>query len=285
MTTTITSGNFSASIKHLGAELFSFKNSDTNTEYMWEGNPDFWAKHSPILFPIVGTLKNNSYHVNGVDYKLPRHGFARDTNFELINKTANSATFSFGASQDSMKVYPFNFILQVKYTIHAATVHIDYTVSNEGNSPLPFSIGAHPALALPGNFEDYAIEFENEETLEYHLLENDLIVENTATLQSNNKVVDLHYELFKNDALIFKKLKSKSITILNSNINYLRVRFPNFPHLGIWTKINAPFLCIEPWYGYSDSKKSTGNLYDKEGIQVLAPHARFQSTFSIEIIQ
>lgn len=284
MKTTINSNTYSASIKHLGAELFSFKNTTTNTEYIWEGDPTFWAKHSPILFPIVGTLKNNRYYFNGVDYSLSRHGFARDTNFELINKTENSATFSLQASADSLLVYPFNFELQIKYTLDNNNLVVKYTVVNSGNSTLPFSIGAHPAIALPGNFEDYAIEFEKEEILSYHLLENDLIAEPTVTLNANNKIVNLNYDLFKNDALVFKKLDSKTITILKNNIPYIKTQFASFPHLGLWTKLSASFLCIEPWCGYSDTIHSTGNLFEKEGINLLEPHTSFNASFSIEIV-
>jgi galactose mutarotase-like enzyme len=283
LTTTITSGHLSASIKHLGAELFSFKKTDIDTEYIWEGDAAFWAKHSPVLFPIVGTLKNNTYHYNGIDYSLPRHGFARDNNFERINKTANSATFSLQASENSLLVYPFNFELQIKYTVENNSLTIMYTIINAGNSKLPFSIGAHPAIALPGNFEDYALEFEKEEVLSYHLLENDLIADTKESLSAHKKVVDLNYELFKNDALIFKKLDSKTITILKNNIPYLKAHYPNFPHLGIWTKINAPFICIEPWFGYSDTIYSTGNLFEKEGMQLLEPHSSFNASFSLEI--
>jgi galactose mutarotase-like enzyme len=282
--TTISDGNFSASIHHLGAELFSFKNTKTNVEYMWEGNPDFWPKHSPILFPIVGTLKNNTYTHKNLKYKLPRHGFARECNFERIRITENSATFSLSSTPQYLAVYPFPFELQIKYTLESNCLQLTYNIINIGSYKLPFSIGAHPALALPGNFEDYSIVFEKEEILSYHRLKNNLITDKTSVLVSQDKKVSLNYELFKDDALIFKKLESKSITILKNNVAQLRVQFPNFPHLGIWTKVNAPFLCIEPWYGYSDTENSTGNLFEKEGIQVLEPNANFETTFSIEIL-
>jgi galactose mutarotase-like enzyme len=281
--TTITNGNFSASINHLGAELFSFKNTDTNLEYIWDANPDFWAKHSPILFPIVGTLKNDSYQYNGANYSLSRHGFARDKMFALINKSENSVTFSIQETAESLAIYPFNFELQIKYTLELTGIQISYTVINKGNSELPFSIGAHPAFALVGDFENYSIEFEKDETLTYHLLEDNLIADTTVNLEAADKIVPLNYELFKNDALIFKKLESKSITILKNSLPYIKVKFSDFPQLGIWTKVNAPFICIEPWFGYSDTKSSSGNLFEKEGIQILAPNTQFNAAFSIEI--
>lgn len=283
MTTTISNPILSAAINHLGAELVSLKNNEAATEYMWEGDPLYWAKHSPVLFPIVGTLKNNQYYYKGRNYSLPRHGFARDNTFELIDKTENSATFSLKATTKSLEVYPFNFELRIKYTLENKSLHITYTINNCDNSKLPFNIGAHPALALPGNFEDYALEFEKEEMLSYHLLANDLIADTTANLVAQNKVVPLHYDLFKNDALIFKKLASKTVVILKNNKPFIKVSFPSFPHLGIWTKINAPFLCIEPWFGYSDTINSNGDLFEKEGIQLLEPHSNFNLAFSIEI--
>ncbi|MGO4904179.1 aldose 1-epimerase family protein [Flavobacterium sp. W20_MBD1_R3] len=283
MTTTIKNGNLSAEIKHLGAELISLK-TNAIKEYIWEGNPDFWGKHAPILFPIVGTLKNNSFHHDGIEYHLSRHGFAREMLFELIYATENSATFSIQSSEETLKVYPFEFELELIYTIEENILSIEYKVFNKGKSTMPFSIGAHPAFALPNQFENYSIAFEKEESLEYYLLENDLISNKTKKLEVQNKQIPLTYELFENDALIFKRLQSNSLTILENKNPILRVHFQDFPSLGIWTKINAPFLCIEPWFGYSDTSESSGNLFEKEGIKILESNATFHSKFSIEIL-
>ena len=283
MKTVIKNTFLTATINSFGAELCSLKNKE-NKEYIWEGNPDFWGKHSPILFPIVGTLKNNSYQYNEIEYHLSRHGFARDMDFELIDKKENSVTFSIQSSEETLKVYPFLFELQIIYTLDENRLQIEYEVMNNGKSKMPFSIGAHPAFALPGNFENYAIQFEKEESLEYYLLENDLISNKTKTLELQNKLVPLNYQLFKNDALIFKTLESNSVTILENSNPKLRVNFNNFPSLGIWTKMNAPFLCIEPWFGYSDTNENSGNLFEKEGIQILEENKTFRSEFSIEIL-
>ncbi|MFV8376103.1 aldose 1-epimerase family protein [Flavobacterium sp. LB1P71] len=282
MTTILKNPNLTAEIKHLGAELCSLKNNK-NKEYIWEGNPDFWGKHSPILFPIVGTLKNNSYQYNSIDYNLSRHGFARDMEFELIEKKENSAIFSIQYSEETLKAYPFAFELQLIYTLDENSLHIEYKVTNKGASQMPFSIGAHPAFALPGNFENYSMAFEKEEPLEYYLLENDLISNKTKKLAVQNNRIPLTYQLFENDALIFKTLESNSLTILDNENPVLRVNFIDFPSLGIWTKVNAPFLCIEPWFGYSDTNENSGNLFEKEGIQILNGSEVFHSEFSIEI--
>ncbi|WP_367770166.1 aldose 1-epimerase family protein [Flavobacterium sp. WC2421] len=282
MTVTLLNSNLTAKINTIGAELFSLVSN--GKEYIWEGNPAFWGKHSPVLFPIVGTLKNNTYTYNTISYQLSRHGFARDTEFKLIDKKESSAIFSIQSNEETLKVYPFNFELQIIYTLEDNNLHIQYKVINKGNVLMPFSIGAHPALALPGAFENYSMEFEIEEPLVYNLLENDLISNNTKTLSTIENKVTLNYPLFENDALIFKTLKSNYLTIFEHQKPLIRMHYKDFPHLGIWTKNNAPFLCIEPWFGYSDSTESTGNIMEKEGIQILEPKAIFNSQFSIEIL-
>lgn len=283
MNTTISNSTLKASIKHAGAELFSLKDNQ-NKEYIWEGNPAFWGKHSPVLFPIVGTLKNNAYTINGKEYQLPRHGFARDMEFQLIDKTENSATFSLQSNSETLKKYPFDFELQLIYTLNETTLGIAYKVINKSESKIPFSIGAHPAIALPENFENYSFKFEKEEDLKYSLLENDLISNKTESLQTIENLVPLNYKLFENDALVFKTLESNSLTILENSKPYIKVDFADFPSLGIWTKDQAPFVCIEPWFGYSDTAENSGDLFEKEGILILDAKQTFNSKFSIQIL-
>ena len=283
MTTTISNSNLTAIIIHLGAELISLRSKE-NKEYIWEGNPEFWGKHSPILFPIVGTLKNNTYLFNRVEYHLYRHGFARDMKFELIEIKDSSATFSIQYSKETLKVYPFEFELHIIYTIEGNSLDVQYKILNKSKTQMPFSIGAHPAFALSGGFESYSIAFEQEETLEYYLLENDLVSNTTKKLEADSKRIPLNYELFDNDALIFKSIKSNSLTLLENSKPMIKVYFEDFPNLGIWTKKNAPFLCIEPWFGYSDTEESSGTIFEKEGIQILEVNETFNSKFSIEIL-
>jgi galactose mutarotase-like enzyme len=283
LTTTISNSKLTAKINPLGAELCSLKDNKEK-EYIWEGNPTFWGKHSPILFPIVGTLKNNSYHYSGVEYHLSRHGFAREMEFKLLYKSENSATFSIENSEETLKKYPFYFELQICYTLNENILDIEYKVINKGSSPMPFSIGAHPAFALTEDFEQYSISFNQEEPLEYYLLENDLISNTTKKLDVENKKTALNYALFENDALIFKTLKSNGLTISENSKPLLKVNFEGFPSLGIWTKKDAPFLCIEPWFGYSDTEEISGDLFQKEGILVLEENEFFHSKFSIEIL-
>lgn len=282
LNTTITNKSLSASIKHAGAELFSL--TDKKKEYIWNGNPDFWPKHSPVLFPIVGSLKDDIYTLNQKKYQLPRHGFARDMNFKLTEKTESSATFSLEYDNHTLTKYPFKFELQILYYLEDNKLHITYKVINKETTQMPFSIGAHPAFSLPGTFTYFSLLFEKEEKLEYNLLDNGLISDSTGILQVTENEVPLNYKLFENDALVFKKLESNSLTILENSKPYIRVNFRDFPNLGIWTKENAPFLCIEPWFGYSDTIDKFGNLLEKEGILVLKSGQTFNCTFSIEIL-
>lgn len=280
--TTLFNSNITAKINHNGAELYSLESN--NKEYIWEGNPVFWGKHSPVLFPIVGTLKDNTYTYNSISYQLSRHGFARDTTFKLIEKKDDWAVFSIESNEDTKKVYPFEFELQLIYSLENNHLNISYKVINKGMGQMPFSIGAHPAIVLSGKFENYSIQFEKEEPLVYNLLENDLISNAVKTLPTLDNRVALDYSLFENDALIFKNLKSNYLTIFKNQIPMVRMHYKDFPHLGIWTKMNAPFLCIEPWFGYSDSNESTGTILEKEGIQILESKTSFNAQFSIEIL-
>lgn len=283
MNTSISNKILKASIKHAGAELFSLI-SNEGQEYMWNGNPDYWPKHSPILFPIVGSLKNETYTLNGKDFHLPRHGFARDMEFQLIEKTESSALFSLTYNEETLQKYPFKFELQIIYSLNENKLNIAYKVINKEEKQLPFSIGAHPAFAMPGDFSNYSIQFEKDEKLGYSLLEDGLISNITQTLTTSDNVVPLDYKLFEKDALVFKCLESNSLTIFENTKPYLNVDFKDFPNLGIWTKENAPFICIEPWFGYADTTEKFGDLFKKEGILILEANETFEASFDIEIL-
>mgnify|MGYP003604398047 CR=1 FL=1 len=271
-----------AVINNKGAELISLKDKN-NREYIWQGNPEFWGKHSPVLFPIVGTLKNNSFSYNAKKYNLLRHGFARDQNFELIEQTESQAIFSFIANDETKKMYPFDFELQLCYTLEKTKLILTYKIINKDKVTIPFSIGGHPAFALSENFENYSLRFEKKETLSSYQLENDLISTTVVPIAMKNNILELTYSLFEKDALIFKKLNSKEITIMENNNALLNVHFKDFPNLGIWTKNNASFICIEPWLGYSDKIDSSGNILEKEAIQLVGANKTFNCSFSVEI--
>jgi galactose mutarotase-like enzyme len=278
----IQNSGFLATINSKGAELISMQSKTTNREYIWDGNPDFWGKHSPVLFPIVGTLKDNFYVHENMKYELSRHGFARDLDFEIVQKSENKVNFSLKASEFTKTKFPFDFELQISYTLDYSELKIVYTIINHGNHKMPYSIGAHPAFALPENFENYTLEFEKQENLDCFVLENDLIASSYPILL-NEKKMPLAYSIFEKDALIFKKIDSKKITILENNLPLISIKFDDFKNLGIWTKTDAKFICIEPWLGYSDTTTASGSIFEKEGILILESKQNDSFEFSIEI--
>ena len=244
MNVTISNSFLSAQINSKGAELFSLQNKKNKHEFIWEGDPKHWGKHSPILFPIVGTLKNNSYLYKNKEYKLSRHGFARDQEFELIQSSENQVVFYLKSSNQTKKIYPFEFELHLTYTLIENKLELKYSIINKDNVTIPFSIGAHPAFALPNNFENYALKFEEQETINFYTLEKDLVSDTKFEINLKEKKLPLQYATFENDAIIIKELRSKEITLLNENKPTLKVNFKDFDNLGIWTKVGAPFICI-----------------------------------------
>ncbi len=272
-----------ATINSKGAELVSMLNKTTFREYIWDGNPDFWGKHSPVLFPIVGTLKDNFYFYENKKHELSRHGFARDLEFEMLQETESEVTFSLKATEFTKSNFPFDFELQIKYSLSNSKLNIGYTIFNLGNKKIPFSIGAHPAFALPENFENYTLEFEKQENLDCFVLENDLI-STSYPIFLKEKKLPLTYSIFEKDALIFKKIDSKKISILENNLPLLSIHFKDFKNFGIWTKKDAKFICLEPWLGYSDTTTSNGNIFEKEAIIVLESRQNKSCHFSIEIL-
>ncbi len=284
MKISISNNKIIATISTKGAELISLQSTDSNREYMWNGNPDFWGKHAPVLFPIVGTLKDNQYRYKGQSYAMSRHGFARDMEFEVIEKTSNEVLFSLKANEQTKANYPFDFELQICYTLADSTLNIEYKIINQTVERMPFSIGGHPAFSLPKQFTTYTLEFEQHEVLESFTLENDLLSNTSTNIPTNKRLLPLTYSLFERDALIFKKLTSKKISILEENKPILVFHFDDFKNFGIWTKINAPFICLEPWLGYSDLTSTDGNIENKEAIQFVEANEIFKCSYFIEIL-
>lgn len=281
MNITLVNNKLTAVINTKGAELVSLKKDAE--EFIWEGNPEFWGKHSPILFPIVGTLKDNSYNYNGKQYHLSRHGFARDNEFILSEVSENRAVFSLSSSEKTQENYPFDFELHLIYTLESNSLTLQYKVVNKGMSKMPFSIGGHPAFALPNQFENYSLCFQDDQSITSYSLKDDLLSDETTTLELTENQLVLDYSLFANDALIIKKLASDKVQILENNVPKIEVQLGKFPNLGLWTKNKAPFLCIEPWHGYSDTLTSNGNLLEKEGIIILNEKEVFETSFSIKL--
>ncbi len=283
MKTILKNETFCAEINHKGAELISFKKIEK--EFIWNGNSAFWGKHSPVLFPIVGTLKNNTFQYEQQNYNLSRHGFARDMNFKVILETENSVVFSLKSTPETLKNYPFKFELQLEYTLKNNCLSISYKILNTQNEEMFFCIGGHPAFSLPNEFKNYSLLFKDDESLNYFLLDDGLLTHKWENIKLIENKLNLDYKLFEKDALVIKKMKSKSITILEKNKEILQFNFKDFPNFGIWTVVNAPFICLEPWLGYADTVNCSGKLSEKEGVIKLNGNSKFEAQFSIEILE
>jgi len=233
MIITLSNTKISASINTIGAELIQLKKDNQN--YIWTIDEVFWNKTSPILFPIVGRLKNDSYTFKNKSYSLPRHGFARNFDFKIENKTKNSALFSLKSNAETLQQYPFEFELKMEYRLTKNSLEITYLVSNKSNEVMPFSIGAHPAFAIEDSFSDYSLQFNEAEEFVSYELENEQFSNSFRKINSENGQIHLNYSLFEKDALVFKHLKSEKLILLKNKQPHLSVEFEGFPYLGIWT--------------------------------------------------
>lgn len=273
-----------------GAELQSLYNKLTNTEYMWSGDEQFWGKRSPVLFPIVGTLKNNTYFFKGSSFNLPRHGFARDKNFILKSQTSNSLLFTLNSDDSTLAVYPFPFQLSILYIINSASLSVTYIVHNTGDGTMYFSVGGHPGFKVPQflheSYEDYALVFNKKGNVgRWPITPEGLIAAEPVPFLNNTGTIHLKKDLFQKDAIVFKHMALESVKLLSLKSGKgIRFNFGGFPYLGIWAAKNANFICIEPWCGIADSEHSDQLLENKEGINRLDPGSLWQRTWSVTIL-
>jgi galactose mutarotase-like enzyme len=241
-----------------------------NLEYIWSGDPKYWGKHSPVLFPIVGSLKENAYTYRDKKYSLPRHGFAREKLFSVEGSSPQSVSFTLTNDEDTLSKYPFHFLFRIRYTLDANGITVAYEVKNTSPEFMYFSVGTHPAFNVPliegTSYEDHFLEFETEEHADRYTIKENLLAQAVPYLY-HQKTLPLKPDLFYEDALVFKDLKSTSICIKNSkNPHGVSINYDGFPYMGIWAAKDAPFVCIEPWCGVADSEDHNQKLDEKEGI-------------------
>ncbi|MEN2435035.1 aldose 1-epimerase family protein [Weeksellaceae bacterium A-14] len=282
MDTTIENEFLKAVVHSKGAELASLVCGSKNL--IWDIDPAFWNKTSPVLFPIVGALKDGSYTSGAATYHLPRHGFARDMEFEVKHQTENSVTFLLHSSKETLSKYPFDFEFRITYTLENKKLLVKYEVTNLSENIMYYSLGAHPAFSLKGEIEDYSLKFDHDTPLVSWQLENDVFSGKTAEIPLVGHILPLNYQLFENDAIVLKDNTTTSLTVLYQNQPQFRVDFSDFPYLGIWTKKEAPFLCIEPWQGIADVHNTSGKIEEKEGIRALDPKHSEEFEWTVEVL-
>lgn len=288
--TTLNNGIISIAVKSLGAELSSLKKAGQAHEYMWTGNPEYWTGQSPVLFPIVGSVQNETTEINGQAYTFKNHGFARRQEFKLIKKLDNKLVFSLTENEETLKSYPFKFELRLTYTLIEAEVQITYEIRNTDSQEIYFQLGTHPGFNCPLeeglSLSDYFLEFSNlESSKRYFVNEGNLnIAGKEQILFNDSNTLPLNHELFYEGALIFRDLKSTSVELKShKGHRSLRMSWFNFPYMGIWQPRNAPFLCIEPWHGLGDSDTYPVPFKNKEMMVSLPPNETFHAAITIEI--
>lgn len=285
MSTILTSNQLNVCIEERGAELSSVTNTN-GLEFIWQADKEIWPRHAPVLFPIVGKLKDDCYNFQDGSYSLAQHGFARDKDFKRIQHSDSECIFELRSDAETKKNYPFDFIFQIHYQLSNQTLRTEYKVINPSAETLYFSVGAHPGFNCPlsneESFEDYYLEFESSS---YALTElnSGLRKETKRTLELDQHKLPLSLELFEKDALVFENYQINKLVLASNKSNHrITLQSENWPYFGIWTKKGTQkFICLEPWQGIADAENSSQDFLQKEGIIKLEAKKEFRCSFLI----
>lgn len=286
---TLSNSELTIQVKSDGAELCSIQAN--GTEYLWQADPTFWKRHSPVLFPFVGSVWEGSYRQDGNSYPMGQHGFARDRKFELIHESADELRYRLVSDEESRKKYPFDFCLEIGYRLHGRKIDVIWQVRNTGNTGLHFQIGAHPAFYYPA-FQPETTQrgffgFDRTANLEYILVAEKGCADPDTRypLELSDGLFPIDTHTFYRDALILENSQIKEVVLYTPDRRpWLAMQF-DAPVVGLWSPPakNAPFVCIEPWYGRCDRVGYNGELKDRDWMQHLAPGEVFDSVYTIEI--
>ncbi len=281
----------SVKISSTGAEAVEIERLDLDCSYLWQGDAKFWGSHSPVLFPMVCAAMNGEIKVGNEKYAMINHGYARKTEFELVELTETTALYRLQSNEKSLVMYPFKFNLMIQYSLVDNRLVVEYQVKNKDDQDIYFQIGTHPGFNCPLEngpaFEDYYLEFDQPENLERHYMNaaNCLIPDRTNLIGEAIRKLPLTRSLFADGALVFPEIKSSRI-LLKSDLSprAVAVSFENMHQLGIWQAKDAPFVCIEPWHGLADVDGYTGEFKDRQAVVQLTPGNTFHCSMTIEAI-
>lgn len=278
------SNNLEVSINSKGAEISSVKYNER--EYIWQAKADVWPRHTPVLFPIVGRLKSNSFNYSGQNYSLSQHGFARDREFKCISQSEKEIVFELVSDEETKKIFPFEFRLIITYTLKDDMVICTYKVTNPSAQNLFFSIGAHPGFKVPieenEKFEDYKLKFEPTKDYQTTVLQDGLLTKTKDKVRLTNGELSLTTSLFDKDALVFENSQINAIRLISPSGKGVELKCKDWPYFGIWSKKGcSEFVCLEPWYGITDNEHASGDLKDKKGIIELACGKKFECSFGM----
>lgn len=280
---TLKNKSLTAVIDSFGAELKSVKSSDASQkEFIWCGDSNIWSGTAPVLFPICGGLKDDKYAYNGKEYTLKKHGFGRKVDYTVEKSNDTEAVFLYKSNSDTLAVFPFDFEFRVKFLLEDNSLKITYETKNLTDGNMYFSVGAHEAYDCPELVDDYDIIFDEYETLDAYELDGNLLSGNKNRIITNGKILPLKKEYFEIDALVFKDVKSKSVSLVNRNGGRrIKVFFDGFKYLLLWTKPSGKYLCIEPWCGIPATVGASDDITQKEGIIKLEKNKTHSVTHTI----
>ncbi len=275
-------------ISEQGAEVTRIYDKKRAFELLWEADPTYWKRHSPILFPNVGKTYHNTVRINGTQYPTSQHGFARDSRFKCISGKENEASFLLISNEETKEVYPFDFELIVTYTLEKEMLHVKWEVKNPGDTEMYFTIGAHPAFRFAKADEgkaDYSLRFPGQDSLEYILIDMGEAAadpDKVYKLELSGECCPLSEEMFANDALIFDGGQITEVWMCRKDGSpYIGMKCDGFPNFGIWSVKDAPFVCLEPWMGRCDDVGFAAELSEKPDINKVAPGAAFEQSYTI----
>ena len=289
------SGDLNISVNTLGAELTSIQTPDGH-EYLWQGSEDSWKGQSPVLFPIIGGIADGKYSLDGREYEMKQHGFARKREWKLIESRTGRLIFELTSDDETRGQYPFNFRFLLSYILKGSELIIAYDIQNTGGDEMVFAVGGHPGFVCPLednlDFNDYRLRFNRPENTVRYIKEGPLLTGKVEPFELPSGILPLNHELFKHGAVILREFDSTSIVLERgtggkSGGRTVKVDFAGFPDLGIWSfpERPAPFICIEPWFGVDSTagSESDKNMRTKSGIVTLPAGQKFECMFSITI--
>ena len=278
----------SVEIAELGAEVTGISDREKNTDILWEGNPSFWKRHSPVLFPNVGKTYGNEVLIEGNKFPTVQHGFARDSVFTCVSSSADAASFRLASSEETKKVYPYDFELYITYTLKGKNLKVEWKVKNCSEKIMYFTIGGHPAFRFAEKGEkkeDYLLKFPGKESLTYILVDPNTgtgVPDQTYTLELTDGMCPVTEEMFLRDALIFDGGQFEEVWLCRKDgTPYVGMRCEGFPNFGIWSVKDAPFVCLEPWEGRCDNFGFEEEISKKPGIIRLPKNEVFINSYGI----
>jgi len=273
-----------------GAEIRSLKNKATGEEYIWQIDTSVWGSSSPVLFPAIGKIKDDKVVYNGKEYAMPKHGIIRNNNqLSFEQQGISKCVFTLTSSEKTLEQYPFKFSFSVAFTLIENRLITTYTIENRDSVPMPFACGGHTAYACPLNdrlkLSDYVIEFPAPIKLTSHRLgASGLLSNHTRTIESEGGLLPLSNTLFDEDALIFQNIACNWVRLRKKKDKKgIIVRFKDYPHLALWSKPCADFVCIEPWLGLPDLVDESTDITQKPSYKTIEPGTQFSISIETEM--